>query len=71
MPGFIFAIGIENSAPLIAGPDGKDLRRDEMTLCGHDKRFAEDFALAKEVGVSHLRYGVPWYRVHVGPGRFD
>lgn len=71
MPGFIFATGIENSAPLIAGPDGKDLRRDEMTLCGHDKRFAEDFALAKEVGVSHLRYGVPCYRVHVGPGRFD
>ena len=71
MTGFIFATGIENSAPLITGPDGKDLRRDEMTLCGHDLRFAEDFALAKEIGVSHLRYGVPWYRIHTAPGRYD
>lgn len=71
MTGFIFATGIENSAPLITGPDGENLRRDEMTLCGHDARFAEDFALAKEIGVSHLRYGVPWYRVHTAPGRYN
>lgn len=71
MTGFIFATGIENSAPLITGPDGNDLRRDEMTLCGHDARFAQDFALARDIGVSHLRYGVPWYRVHTGPGQFN
>jgi len=69
--GFVFATGIENSAPVITGPEGRDLRRDEMSLCGHDERYAEDFACARALGLTHLRYGVPYYRVHVGPGRFD
>ena len=68
---FFFATGIENSYPVIAGPDGKPLRRDQMAECGHYERWREDFALVKELGLRYLRYGTPYYRTHLGPGRFD
>jgi beta-glucosidase len=35
-PGFIFATGIENSAPTIGG--GR-IRRDQMAECGHYERW--------------------------------
>ena len=35
MNGFMFATGIENSYPIITGPDGKDRRVDEMVNPGH------------------------------------
>lgn len=68
---FIFATGIENSCPNILGSDGKMKRVDQMELCGHYKRWHEDFKLVKELGVSHLRYGLPYYKVHVAPGMYD
>jgi beta-glucosidase len=67
---FVFATGIECSTPVIDTPDGR-LRRDQMEECGHYARWREDFALVRAVGATHLRYGPPYYRIHLGPGRYD
>jgi beta-glucosidase/6-phospho-beta-glucosidase/beta-galactosidase len=68
---FLFATGIENSYPVVSGRDGCDLRVDEMAKCGHYERWKEDFHLVKELGLEYLRYGPPYYREHLGPGRYD
>lgn len=68
---FFFATGIENSYPVITGPDGSALRRDQMAETGHYQRWREDFGLMREIGLRYLRYGPPYYRTHLGPGRYD
>jgi beta-glucosidase/6-phospho-beta-glucosidase/beta-galactosidase len=68
---FMFATGIENSYPVITGKDGKDHRVDEMEKCGHYKYWREDFALVRELGLNFLRYGPPYYKTHLGPGKYD
>lgn len=67
---FSFCTGIENSSPVIRGPDGRR-RIDQMAASGHDKRWREDFRLVRELGLRCLRYGPPYYRTHLGPGRYD
>jgi beta-glucosidase/6-phospho-beta-glucosidase/beta-galactosidase len=67
---FIFATGIENSYPTI-DVGGRVQRIDEMEACGHYQRWKQDFALVKELGITHLRYGPPYYRTHLAPGRYD
>ncbi|HZS59255.1 MAG TPA: family 1 glycosylhydrolase [Gemmatimonadaceae bacterium] len=64
---FLFATGIENSYPTLA--DGT--RIDQMDQCGHTARWRDDFALALDIGVTALRYGPAYYRVHTGPDRYD
>jgi len=64
---FLFATGIENSYPTIAG--GK--RIDEMEKCGHYERYREDFALTAEMGLRYLRWGPALYKTFVGPGQYD
>jgi len=71
MANFMFATGIENSYPTIAGPDGKVLRVDEMAKCGHYERWKEDFALVRSLGIRFLRFGPPLYKTHLGPGQYD
>jgi beta-glucosidase/6-phospho-beta-glucosidase/beta-galactosidase len=71
MPQFMFSTGIENSYPLIALPDGRTKRVDEMEKCGHYERWREDFQLVKDLGIDFLRYGPPYYRAHAGAGRYD
>lgn len=68
---FLFATGIENSYPVIHRPDGTAVRVDEMEKTGHYKRWKEDLALVSDLGIDALRYGPPYYRVHVGSGRYD
>jgi beta-glucosidase/6-phospho-beta-glucosidase/beta-galactosidase len=46
-------------------------RVDEMAKANHYQRWKEDFALVVELGISHLRYGPPYYCAHVGPGRYN
>jgi beta-glucosidase/6-phospho-beta-glucosidase/beta-galactosidase len=70
-PQFLFATGIEGSYPTILLPDGTKKRVDEFEACGHYARWEEDFALVKELGIQHLRYGSPYYRTHIGPGQYD
>lgn len=66
--GFLFATGIENSAPTI---EGGRIRRDQMEECGHYARWREDLALVKELGCDALRYGPQLHRALRGPGLHD
>jgi beta-glucosidase/6-phospho-beta-glucosidase/beta-galactosidase len=71
MTSFMFSTGIENSYPTIALPDGSIKRVDEMEKCRHYEHWREDFQLVKDLGIQFLRYGVPYYKAHAGPGRYD
>jgi beta-glucosidase/6-phospho-beta-glucosidase/beta-galactosidase len=71
MSGFMFATGIENSSPTVRLPDGRITRVDEMEKCRHYLHWREDFALVKSLGIQYLRYGVPYHRTHLAPGRYD
>ena len=71
MAEFMFATGVENSYPTIALPDGRTKRVDQMETTGHYLRWRDDFNLVKELGIEYLRYGPPYYRTHLGPGRYD
>ena len=66
--GFLFATGVECSYPTI---DHGRTRRDQMEECGHYARWREDLALVHELGLRWLRYGLPYHRTHLGPGRYD
>jgi beta-glucosidase/6-phospho-beta-glucosidase/beta-galactosidase len=68
---FMFATGIENSYPTIRLPGGQIHRVDEMEKTGHYKNWQRDFELVKDLGLDYLRYGAPYYRAHLGPGRYD
>ncbi|MBV9508308.1 MAG: family 1 glycosylhydrolase [Acidobacteriia bacterium] len=68
---FLFATGIENSYPMVSGANGFDRRVDEMAKCDHYRRWKEDFQLVQEFGLEYLRYGPPYYREHLGPGKYD
>ena len=70
MPQFMFATGIENSYPTIEW-QGKTIRQDELAKTNHYKRWRDDFALLKELGIEYLRYGPPYFSVHTGPGKYD
>ncbi len=65
--GFIFATGIECSYPTIE--QGR-WRFDQMAATGHYRHWQRDFALCREIGVTHLRYGPPLHLIFEGPGRF-
>lgn len=71
MAQFMFATGIENSYPTISLPDGSTKRVDEMEKCKHYECWEEDFQLVRELGIEFLRYGPPYYRTHMGPGKYD
>ncbi len=68
---FIYASGFENSYPVITGKDGGDMRVDELMRTGFYENWRDDLALARDIGVTHLRYGPQYYRAHVGQGRYD
>src|SRR2546421_10856560 len=70
MQQFMFSTGIENSYPTI-DVHGRAVRVDEMEKAGHYTRWRDDFDLVRELGIEFLRYGPPYYRAHVGPGRYD
>ena len=67
----MFATGIENSYPTIVTPGGITKRVDEMESTGHYKNWELDFNLVKELGICFLRYGPPYYKTHLGPGKYD
>jgi len=67
MHGFMFATGIENSDPTIAG----GVRIDQMQKCGHYQHWQEDLRLVRELGIYFLRWGPALHRTFVGPGHID
>ena len=66
---FIWASGVEDTFVPQVKPGHRAL--DEYQLMGHYEHWREDLALARELGVRALRWGVPWYRVEPLPGEFD
>lgn len=67
-PFFMFATGIENSAPTIQ--NGR-VRMDEMEKCFHYKYWREDLRLTVEIGIRYLRYGPQLHRTYLAHGRYD
>jgi beta-glucosidase len=66
---FIWASGIEDTFV----PQERQGHRalDEYELMGHYQHWREDLALARDLGLRALRWGVPWYRVEPKLGVFD
>jgi beta-glucosidase len=67
-PAFMFATGVENSAPTIKGGT---VRIDEMQKCCHYKNWRTDFDCVQELGVCFLRYGIPLHRTFLAPNKYD
>jgi len=65
---FMFATGIECSYPTI---EHDRWRRDEMDCTRHYELWQEDFELAREIGITHIRYGPPLHLIFQGPGRYN
>jgi beta-glucosidase/6-phospho-beta-glucosidase/beta-galactosidase len=66
--GFMFATGIECSYPTI---EHGRWRRDEMESTRHYEFWEQDLALAREIGITHIRYGPPLHLIFEGPGRYN
>jgi beta-glucosidase/6-phospho-beta-glucosidase/beta-galactosidase len=65
---FMFATGIECSYPTI---DNGLTRRDQLLECGHYDHWKKDLQLVRELGLKVLRYGLPYYNIHLGPDKYD
>lgn len=66
---FHWAVGIENTFIPQAHPGLRPL--EEYDLTQHYQLWREDIDRAASLGISHIRWGIPWYRVNPQPGRFD
>lgn len=68
--GFVWLTGIEDTFITAPHPQtGRTL--DEYELTGHYAAYRADLALAAELGVGAMRYGIPWHRVNPAPGIWD
>lgn len=66
---FIWAVGIENTFIPQARAGLRSL--DEFKLTQHYELWREDLDRVASLGVSHLRWGPPWYQVQPGLKAFD
>lgn len=66
---FLWATGIEDTFVPQTRPGHRAL--DEYQLMGHYQHWRTDLALARELGVRAIRWGIPWYRVEPIQGEFD
>jgi hypothetical protein len=66
---FVWAVGIEDT--FVPQPHPRTGRLlDEYVLTEHDVRWYDDLELVAGLGVGCMRWGVPWHRVELAPGRF-
>lgn len=66
---FYWAVGIENTFIPQERPGLRALEEYELTQ--HYQLWRTDIDRAADLGVSHIRWGIPWYRVNPSPGQFD
>ena len=66
---FRWAVGIENT--FVPHTRAGHRRLDEYELMDHYRLWRQDIDLAADLGISTIRYGIPWYRVNPRPGHFD
>src|SRR6185295_16338484 len=50
---------------------GSTKRIDEMAKTFHYENWETDFRLVTELGIEFLRYGPPYYKTHLAPGKYD
>ncbi len=70
---FYWGVGLENTWMAQVDPtkDAYRLALDEYALTQHYDRWKDDLALAADLGVTAIRYSVPWYRSEAAPGAYD
>src|SRR3982751_2883125 len=62
---FIWGAGIECSFI-------PHLNVDQFDWTQHNRFWRDDFKLAKnDLGISTLRYALPWHKLETSPGKFD
>ncbi len=62
---FIWGVGIESSTL-------PHMDVDQFEWTGHNQQWRLDLTLVcEELGLSHLRYAIPWHYMEPEPGRFD
>ncbi len=67
---FFWAAGIEDTFITHPWPaTGRTL--DEYELTQHYQRWRHDLNLFATLGVSIVRYGIPWHRINPAPGKWD
>ncbi len=66
---FRWAVGIENT--FIPHTRAGHRRLDEYELMDHYRLWRDDLDRAADLGISTIRYGIPWYKVNPRPGVFD
>src|SRR5579872_2308316 len=67
---FLWSVGIEDTFIVDPWPEtGRIL--DEYELTCHYRHFREDIELMAGLGVRVTRYGIPWYRINPGQGKWD
>ena len=68
--GFVWLTGIEDTFITASHPlTGRSL--DEYELTGHYRAWASDLELMATLGVSAVRYGIPWHRINPAPHAWD
>jgi beta-glucosidase len=72
-PDFFWGVGVENTWMVQADPDKDGTRRplDEFELTQHYQRWPQDLELAASLGVTAMRYSIPWPRAETAPGNTD
>jgi len=66
---FLWAGGIENTFVPQVRPGHRAL--DEYELMGHYTHWREDLALARDLRLKAIRWGVPWHKVEPQSNNFD
>lgn len=66
---FRWAVGIEDTFVPQTRAGHRSL--DEYELMDHYRLWRDDLDKAADLGVSTIRYGIPWYKVNPKPGVFD
>ena len=66
---FRWAVGIENTFVPQSRAGHRAL--DEYELMDHYRLWKLDLDKAADLGISTIRYGIPWYKVNPRPGVFD
>ena len=66
---FYWAVGIENSFIPQERPGLRALEEYELTQ--HYRQWREDIDRVTSLGISHIRWGIPWYRVNPQPGYYE
>jgi beta-glucosidase len=66
---FRWAVGIENT--FVPHTRAGHRRLDEYELMDHYRLWRQDLDIAADLGISTIRYGIPWYKVNPKPNQYD